>query len=191
MGRIEITAEDLKKGFEANYGPRVRCRAIVLDNQRRAQEVWDMARRTPTVENFSELAGKYSIKRSSRALLGEVPPIKKYGGQPVLEDEAFSLKPGEISGIIQLDDKFVILFCEGYTKPIDVKQSEVERNIAEDIREKKEKLAMREYYQRLQDKTMIDNFLDPTASHSPAKPIADRQPAGATVPAAYEMPVQR
>ena len=178
VGRIEITAEDLKKGFEANYGPRVRCRAIVLDNQRRAQEVWDMARRTPTVENFSELAGKYSIERSSRALLGEVPPIKKYGGQPVLEDEAFSLKPGEISGIIQLDDKFVILFCEGYTKPIDVKQSEVERNIAEDIREKKEKLAMREYYQRLQDKTMIDNFLDPTASHSPAKPIADRQPAG-------------
>ena len=47
------------------------------NNLRRAQEVWDMARRTPTVENFGELAGKYSIERSSRALLGEVPPIRK------------------------------------------------------------------------------------------------------------------
>ncbi len=45
VGKIEVSDEDLKKGFEANYGPRVRCRAIVLNNQRRAVEVWDMARR--------------------------------------------------------------------------------------------------------------------------------------------------
>ena len=35
---IEVTEEDLKKGFEANYGPRVRCRAIVLNNLRRARK---------------------------------------------------------------------------------------------------------------------------------------------------------
>ena len=120
VGRIEVTDEDLKKGFEANYGPRVRCRAIVLNNLRRAQEVWEMARRKPTVENFGELAAKYSIEGSSRALKGEVPPIRRYGGQPLLEEEAFALKPGDLSGVIQLDDKYVILFCEGYTKPIDV-----------------------------------------------------------------------
>jgi len=34
----------LERGYEANYGPKVRCRAIVLNNQRRAQEVWDKAR---------------------------------------------------------------------------------------------------------------------------------------------------
>ena len=50
---------------------------------------------------------------------------------------------------------------------------------------------MNEYYEQLQDSTTIDNFLDPAASHSPAKPNADRQPAGATVPAAVQMPVQR
>ena len=108
-----------------------------------------------------------------------------------MEDEAFSLKPGELSGIIQLDDKFVILFCEGYTKPIDVKFADVEKEITDDIREKKERLAMNEYYERLQAKTTIDNFLDPEASHLPNKAIAARQQAGPAVPTAYQTPVQR
>ena len=65
--KIEVTEEDMRKGFEANYGPRVRCRAIVMDQLRRAQQVWEMARKQPTVENFGELAAKYSIEGSSRA----------------------------------------------------------------------------------------------------------------------------
>ena len=35
--KVEITDEDLHRGFDANYGPRVRVRAIVLNNQRRAR----------------------------------------------------------------------------------------------------------------------------------------------------------
>ena len=191
VGKIDITEEDLQKGFEANYGPRVRCRAIVLDNLRRAQEVWDIARRNPTVENFGELAAKYSIERSSRALEGQVPPVRRYGGQPDLEKEAFSLKAGDLSGIIQVDDKYVILLCEGYTKPIDVKFVEVKKDIIDDIREKKERLAMNEYYERLQDSTTVDNFLDPAASRSATKDAASQQQAGPAVPTAYEVPVQK
>jgi hypothetical protein len=183
VGKIDVTEDDLQKGFEANYGPRVRCRAIVLNNLRRAQEVWELARGKPTVENFGALAAKYSIERSSRALQGQVPPIRRYGGQPDLEKEAFSLKPGDLSGIIQLEEKYIILFCEGYTKPIDVKLSEVRKDIDEDIREKKERMAMNEYYERLQESTTIDNFLDPAASHWPSK---DRQQAGPAVPTAYQ-----
>jgi parvulin-like peptidyl-prolyl isomerase len=191
VGKIEVTDEDLKKGFEANYGPRVRCRAIVLNNLRRAQEAWEAARRQPTAENFGELAAKYSIERSSRALQGQVPPIRRYGSQPLLEDEAFALKPGELSSVIQVDDKYVILFCEGYTEPIGVSFASVKKDIAEDIRDKKERLAMSEYYERLQESTTVDNFLDPGASHSPSRGEARGQQAAPAVPAAYETPVQR
>ena len=45
----------------------------------------------------------------------------------------------------------------------------MKKDIVEDIRDKKERLAMNEYYERLQDSTTIDNFLDPAASHSPSK----------------------
>ena len=58
--KVEVTEEDLRKGYEANYGPRVRCLAIVLDNQRRAQQVFEMARKNNTAEYFGELAAQYS-----------------------------------------------------------------------------------------------------------------------------------
>ena len=108
-----ITDDDLRKGFEANYGPRVRCRAIVLSSLRKAQEVWDKARQKPTADNFGKLAEKYSVEANSRALRGEVPPIQRFGGQPQLEAEAFKLQAGELSGIIQTGATFVILYCEG------------------------------------------------------------------------------
>ena len=54
------------KSFEANYGERVRCRAIVLGNMRRAQEVWDKARQNPSLDFFGDLAEEYSIEPQSQ-----------------------------------------------------------------------------------------------------------------------------
>ena len=121
VGKIEVTEEDLKKGFEANYGPRVRCRAIVLNNLRRAQEVWEAAAARTDRREFRR-TGRQVFDRAAAAApwTARCRPSASYGGQPVLEEEAFALKPGDLSGVIQLDDKYVILFCEGYTKPIDV-----------------------------------------------------------------------
>jgi parvulin-like peptidyl-prolyl isomerase len=186
--KIDVTDDDLKKGFEANYGPRVRCRAIVLNDQHRAEKVWEEARNNKTADYFGELAAKYSIERSSRALFGQVPPIRKNGGQKQLEDEAFRLQPGDLSGLINIDGKFIILFCEGYTKPIDVSFASVKKDIEDDIREKKQRVAMAEYYQHMQDNATIDNFLEPELSHVPPKPDPTRQPV---VPTAYNMPAQR
>ena len=186
--KIEINEDDLRKGFQANYGPRVRCRAIVMNNQRRAQQVWEMARKDLSLETFSELASKYSIEGSSRALGGEVPPIRKFGGQPVLEEEAFSLKPHEISGVIQVDDRFVILYCEGLTKPVEVEFAKVRDLIYDDIRQKKEQVAMAGCFERLQESATIDNFLAGT-SRSPSK-SADDHRAERAEPAAYYAPAQ-
>jgi len=158
--QIQVTDDDLQKGFEANYGPRVRCRAIVLDNARRAQEVWTLAKKQPTVENFGELAAQYSVEPSSRALKGEIPPIQKHGGQPLVEKEAFSLKPGEISAIVQLErDKYAILYCEGLTVPAKVEFAEVRDILRQDIAEKKLRMAMGDYFDRLKENATVDNYL--------------------------------
>ncbi|HET6882960.1 MAG TPA: peptidylprolyl isomerase [Pirellulales bacterium] len=164
---VDVSKDDLKKSFEANYGPRVRCRAIVLANQRDAQKIWDSARRKPTIEHFAELAKAYTIEPGGKANEGEVPPIQRYGGEPILEDEAFSLKAGEISSIVQVGDKWVILFCEGRTKPVNVKYAEVEKLMLEDIRDKKMRLAMAQYYTKLQDEARIENFLTHTVQNGP------------------------
>jgi parvulin-like peptidyl-prolyl isomerase len=157
--KVEVTEEDLQKGYEANYGAKAQCLAIVLNNLRRAQQVWDMARRNPTPEYFGQLAAQYSIEASSRALGGKVPPICKFAGQPLLEDEAFKLKPGELSGVIQVDDKYVILLCQSFTKRAEVELSTVRDLIADDLREKKQQVAMMQYMMELQDHATIDNYL--------------------------------
>ena len=177
VGPVAVTQEDLDKAFTATFGPRVRCRAVVLDNQRRAQEVWQLARQNPTPEIIGNLAEQYSVDPTSKALRGEVPPIQKYSGQPALEREAFALKPGELSGIIQIADRFMILLCEGYTKPVEVTFSEVRDELYRDIFEKKQRIEMARYFTHLRESASIDNFIAGT-SQSPKK----------NLPAASEMP---
>jgi parvulin-like peptidyl-prolyl isomerase len=164
--KVQITEDDLKKGYEANFGERVRCLAIVLNDLRRAQQVFEMARKDNTSETFSKLASEYSVEPGSQALGGEVPPIKRHGGQPILEEEAFQLKAGELSGVIQVGDKFVILRCEGHTKPIGVDFASVRGEIERDLHDKKLRLAMEERFEDLQEAAQIDNYLANT-SHSP------------------------
>jgi parvulin-like peptidyl-prolyl isomerase len=163
---VKVSDDDMKKGFQANYGERVRCRAIVLANMRKAQEVWGKARQNNSSDYFGDLAEEYSVEPSSKALRGEVPPIRRFGGQPQLEDVAFDLKPGELSGVIQMGDKFVILKCEGRTQPVEINQQEVQQILREDIFEKKLRMAMGEKFEEIRNKSRIDNFLAGT-SQSP------------------------
>jgi parvulin-like peptidyl-prolyl isomerase len=174
---VKVTDEDLKKGFEANYGPRAKVRAIVFSSQRKAQEVWEMARNRPTVDYFGDLAEEYSVEPSSRALRGEVPPIQSHSGQQLLEKEAFGLQAGELSSVIQVGERYVILLCEGLTKPIGVRFDEVRDIIYEDVLEKKVRLAMNKEFHRLQDEAQIDNFLaGTTQSPNKGKKAADWAP---------------
>jgi parvulin-like peptidyl-prolyl isomerase len=172
---IEVTQDDLQKGFEANYSERVRCRAIVLANMRRAQDVWAKARQNPSLDYFGDLAEEYSVEPTTKSLRGEVPPIRRFGGQPQLEDVAFELEPGELSGIIQLGDKFVILKCEGRTEPIEVKPQDVQQILHQDIYEKKLRLAMSEKLDEIRGQARIDNFLAGT-SQAPERVKPDTVP---------------
>src|SRR5262249_28100339 len=88
--KVEVTEKDIKEAFERNYGPRVEARAIVLDNPRRAREVWDKIQKNP--ENFERLAREHSIDPNSRAMDGKIPPIPQHSGSPELEAAAFKLK---------------------------------------------------------------------------------------------------
>lgn len=179
---VEVTDVEMQKAFEAHYGPRVRCRAIVMSNQRRATEVWEMLRFDNSVTQFSKLAEQYSVDPSGKALGGEIPPIQRHGGQPALEKEAFSLQPGEISGIVTLsatkeEQHYAILFCEGYTKPVVDSIADVEEELHKDLLEKKFRIIMAGHFQKLRESANIENLLYPSASSTPQKQTASL-PAG-------------
>jgi parvulin-like peptidyl-prolyl isomerase len=158
--RVVVTEEDIQKGFVSNFGPRIETLAIVLNNQRQAQKVWEMARNNPTDQFFGELAHQYSVDAISRENFGKIPPVRRYGGRPQIEDAAFKLKPGELSGIIVSGENFIILRCQGHTTPIVAEMdSEIREELIKDIQEKKLRAAMTVEFDRLQQSAQIDNFL--------------------------------
>lgn len=174
-GQVQVTQEDLQKGFEANYGQRVRCRAIVLGNMRRAQEVWEKARDNPSLDYFGDLAEEYSIEPTSKALRGEVPPVRQHGGQPQLEEVAFDMGPNDPPRIVQLGDKYVVLKYEGRTEPRNIEFAAVRDILMQDILEKKMRVAMGQRYDEIHKHARIDNYLAGTTQAPPEEKPRDRR----------------
>ena len=181
--KVEVTDEDLEKGYQANFGPGVEVLAIVFQDQRSATKVWKMAAANPTAEYFGQLAHQYSIEPASKNNFGQVPPVKKFGGQPELEAEAFSLSKNELSKVIQLGEHWAILFSKGRTNPqvadFDAVQDELHKN----IHEKKMRLAMQEEIQRIHEDAQIDNYLTGTSQTGKAmvrnaRTVEKRLPVG-------------
>ncbi len=157
--KITLTEKDFKEGFESSYGPRVEVLAIVLSDQRSAQKVWEMARDNPTDQFFGSLAEQYSVEPVSSSNAGKVPPVRKHGGQPAVEREAFALKPGQLSGIIATGGKYIILRCQGFTEPVVSDPSAVRAELERDLKEKKLNRAMVNHFEELKKASEIDNFL--------------------------------
>ena len=168
VGKVPVSQEDLDKAFAATFGPRAKCRVVILDTQRRAQEVWQLARQNPSVERIGDLAEKYSVDPTTRSLRGEVPPIQRFGGQPALEREVFALKPGELSGVVQIADRFMVFFCEGFSDPQQVRFEEVRDELYVDIEDKKQRIEMGRYFTHLREGAAIDNFLAGTSQSATA-----------------------
>lgn len=181
---VQVSEDDLKKGYEASFGPRVKCKAIVLNNQRTAQDVWNMCReKGSNPVHFGQMAAQYSIDAGAKYLQGDVPPIQKHGGRPLLEDQAFALKAGEMSGIIQVSDKFVILLCLGHTDPVPKQYEQVKKEIHEDLYEKKLRIEMAKAFDSMNEQARVENFLANTRQ-APKQAVPQRpsnaQAGGAT-----------
>ncbi|MEQ1830490.1 MAG: peptidylprolyl isomerase [Pirellula sp.] len=164
--KVQVTEEDLKKGFESNYGQRAEVLAIVMASQRTAQSVWEMARADNSEKFFGDLANKYSVEPSSKSNYGKVPPLRRFGGQPNLEKAAFELKPGEMSGIIEVGGQFVILKSQGLTTPVVADLNRVRDELYKDILEKKQRIAIDEHMSKLFAEAQIANFLNPKKSRA-------------------------
>ena len=163
---VKVTDEDLQKSYEANFGEKVQCLGIFVQDQRLAQEAWQKARTLPAKENrpleevFGDLAAKYSAEPGSRQMRGRIAPIVKNGGMPTLEEEAFSLKPGDLSGVIQVDrNSFVILYCQEIIPPQEISFDDAKETLETSVRQKKEFLAARQYVADLYKRSTITNYL--------------------------------
>lgn len=157
---VKVTKSELAQAFQRSYGPRVKARIIVQDNQRRAAEAWDMVNKDPT--NFENAVKKYSIDPGSRALGGAIPPIPANSGNPLsepIEQAAFKLKAGEISSVIQSGQQFIIIKCEGRTEQVVQSIEEVQDQLIAELREEKTQRAVADTFDKIRENARIDNYL--------------------------------
>nr|MCU0717235.1 peptidylprolyl isomerase [Pirellula sp.] len=175
-GQVQVTEEDIQKGFDANYGPRAEVLAIVLSNQRTAQQVWEMARNNSSEQFFGELASQYSVEDSSRSNFGKVPPLRRNSGQPTLEKAAFDLQPGALSGIVEVNGRYVILKSQGFTKPVVSGLNQAIRTeLHREIEEKKHRIAMDQCLNKLRDDAQIVDFSDLKKSRVSSQDLREAQ----------------
>jgi foldase protein PrsA len=181
---VDVTEKDVNEAFVRNYGPRVKARAIMLNNLRRANGVWDQLQKNP--EEFEELAAKVSDDPNSRALGGQVPPISRFNGSPELEKAAFALKAGQISGVVEVSpSRYVILKCEGRTEPVVTEIDEVRDALYDEIKESKTQAQIAKTFEEIKKNTVVDNYLTqytnrPERGASATGASASVQPAAGT-----------
>jgi hypothetical protein len=113
---ISVSEGELKKAYEAKFGPKVEVRVICfLKDDSTFLKVYNEAKESE--EKFSQYARKQGLPHLA-ALGGKVPPIHKHFGAGLpadkeMEKEAFSLKEGEVSKLIELPDGMrVMMRCD-------------------------------------------------------------------------------
>ena len=160
---IQVTESDLHKAFVRHYGQRVKCRMIMFDNLRRANEIWQQAKLKP--DDFDRLARDHSVDPNSRSLGGSIPPIARYSGNAEIEKAAFKLREGEISHIINIGfSRHVILKCEGFTKQLVTDIEQVRPALVADLTEQKVQEAIANLFTELKKTTRIDNYWNQTTT---------------------------
>jgi len=177
--QVEVTEEDMKIGFERDYGPRVKARLILVDgNIRQANEIWKKCQENP--DDFDRIAREHSADPNTRPLGGVIPPVRRHGTTKQIEDQAFRLHEGEISPLIQIEKSYVILKCEGFTEPVVTDIRTVWNELYNQLVEEKTQVAVAKVFEGVKDQARVDNFLT-NKSTGGRNPI--QQTSGSAVPA--------
>lgn len=183
---IAPTEDDMLKAFEREYGPRVKARMILFEgNVRNVNQIWEEATANP--DTFEQLARKHSADPNTRPLGGVIPPIRKNGGNPTVEDQAFKLKPGEISPVIEVaTNRYVILRCEGRTEQIVEDPKQVWNELYNLVVEEKTQQAVAKVFEQVKEEARIINYYSKEATPvgqartgQKVQPVSGTRPTGA------------
>jgi hypothetical protein len=177
--RVQVTEKDLTESFESQYGAKIRCRIILVDKLRTAQEIWEELKKNPA--GFEKLAQERSIDIGSRSLGGLLAePISRHAyprtvssaafaqlvdGDPNDKDPNHKPKDGDFTGPIQVtESSWVIMMRDGLIEPqpANPKDERIRKQLHEMNYEVKLKEAMGQVYVEMTKASAIDNKLTGT-----------------------------
>jgi len=151
--RVHVTDADLRTAFDAYYGEKVDCQIILFPKaeENHAMSIYAQIRDDP--KEFDKLA-THQASPSLAATYGHIQPFGRHTtGNEQLEQAAFSLKPGEISGLIETPEGVVVVKCIKRLPPDKTKKFEEERaKLQKEVFEKKVQQEIPVCFKELRDK---------------------------------------
>ena len=161
--KVEVTDEALKKYYEDNrqefkQPERVRARHILVKVERTASDSERTAARGRAEKlleqakaggDFAALAAEHSEDAGSKRKGGEVGPFPRGSMAPEFEEVAFSLKPGEVSGVVETDFGFHVIKVEERTEPSVQSYDEVKERIRRKVTVDMRRKAVNDYVEKL------------------------------------------
>jgi hypothetical protein len=170
---VKVTPDDERDEFEARYGPKVKCRMIVLDPKYpRPLDVWEKVRQSEDAFMKAAMDPQIQFIPQLQSCKGEMPAIYKHFPDPKIEKEAFLLEPGQVSSVIGMPDKTtVILRCEQRIAADASKRLEDERvRLHQEVFDKKLAVQIPQFFQRLRDDAKVR--IEPPFNQTPPPVVA-------------------
>jgi hypothetical protein len=166
--RLDISEEEIRKEFDAKYGPKVQCCIIYEQDQKVIQSIYGEIIRS---EHGIRKAFADAAKRQSNIQLatgaGRVHPIGRNTTEKIVEDRAFEMKDGEMSEVLQVRGGYLILLREHAVPPDKDRNLEEERAVLrQEILEKRMKTEVPKLFKELKDRAQVQDFLNQKFANS-------------------------
>ena len=157
MIETTLSEEELKDYYEKNRykfkePQKIQTRIIYVKNNptdpngrtKAKQRIDEALKKLKDGEDFADVAAKYSTAMS-RIKGGDMGYLHKGMLEPVVEEKAFAMDKGTVSGIIEEDIGFFIVKVEDKTEPNQLSFESVKKGLAKDLKikiEKEKKVAL-------------------------------------------------
>ncbi len=150
QGRVTVTEEEIKKGYESYYGERLECRMILYPPDQKKFAMTEYAKLRDSEQEFANKA-KSQASSTLAAQGGRIPIFGRHMlGDDNLEREAFKLQPGEVSELLETPQGYVLLKCDRRIPPdTSVKIEQVREQLTKEIHEKKVQMEMQVVFKEL------------------------------------------
>jgi hypothetical protein len=116
---VSVSADDLKKAYEAEYGEKRRCRIIIWRAGMEERNLYEIYAKIRKDDAEFERAAKTQADAGLAACGGRLnQPVSRYSmAKPEIEDRVFRLREGEITEIMEDNGNKVVFKCDEVIPP--------------------------------------------------------------------------
>ncbi len=171
--RLTATEDEVRQAYEAKFGEKVKCRMIVVPDQKAGLELHARIRQEAAETKdpkdalykvFTHYA-RQQVDGQLAAVAGDIQPIGHFALSNNLEKTAFALRDNEMSEVLEIPEgntKAYIILWREKTIPPDTRQpyEKVREELRQDLLDRKMRAEVPQLFRQLRDNAVVRDYLN-------------------------------